>query len=43
MSLSIGVSQVLESEQRIDDALSRADRAMYAAKQAGRNRVSLAA
>ena len=43
VSLSIGVSQVLESEQRIDDALSRADRAMYAAKQAGRNRVSLAA
>ncbi len=43
VSLSIGVSQVLEYEQRIDEALSRADSAMYAAKQAGRNRVSLAA
>ncbi|OIQ87019.1 putative diguanylate cyclase YcdT [mine drainage metagenome] len=43
VSLSIGVSLVLEYEQRIDEALSRADRAMYAAKQAGRNRVSLAA
>ncbi len=41
VSLSVGVSVVGASEQRIDEALSRADRAMYAAKQAGRNRVDL--
>jgi len=39
VSLSVGVSLVGASEQRIDEALSRADRAMYAAKLAGRNRV----
>lgn len=43
VSLSIGVSQVLEFEQRVDEALGRADHAMYAAKQAGRNRVSVSA
>ncbi len=39
VSLTVGVSLAGASEQRIDEALSRADRAMYAAKQAGRNRV----
>lgn len=43
VSLSIGVSQVPEFEPRVEEALGRADQAMYAAKQAGRNRVSFAA
>ena len=39
VSLSLGVSLIGASEQRVDEALGRADRAMYTAKQAGRNRV----
>jgi diguanylate cyclase (GGDEF)-like protein len=41
VSLSIGVSVVADHEQRIDEALNRADRAMYVAKRAGRNRVDI--
>ncbi len=41
MSLSIGVAQVLPGEHDIDAALSRADAAMYRAKQSGRNRVEV--
>jgi diguanylate cyclase (GGDEF)-like protein len=42
MSLSIGVTALLPGERRIDAALSRADAAMYRAKQGGRNRVECA-
>lgn len=38
-SISIGVTVVRPSETSVDAALSRADRALYAAKQGGRNRV----
>ncbi len=40
ITLSAGVSTVRPGEQTIDAALSRADRALYAAKRAGRNRVA---
>lgn len=39
MSLSLGVAELLPGETTIDAALSRADAAMYRAKQSGRNRV----
>ncbi len=39
MSLSIGVAELTPQEKTIDAALSRADTAMYRAKQSGRNRV----
>ncbi len=42
MSLSIGVTALRPGELRIDAALSRADAAMYRAKQGGRNRVECA-
>ncbi len=41
MSLSIGVTELRAGEQDIDAALSRADAAMYRAKQGGRNRVEV--
>lgn len=39
ITASFGVSEVLASDAGIDDALARADAALYAAKQRGRNRV----
>ncbi len=39
ISLSIGVAELMSKEITIDAALSRADKAMYSAKQSGRNRV----
>ncbi len=38
-SISIGVASVLPEETDVIDALSRADQALYCAKQFGRNRV----
>ena len=35
-SISIGITQVFEEEPALDDALARADRALYLAKQSGR-------
>lgn len=43
MTLSIGVTSLLPGELTLDAALSRADTAMYLAKQTGRNRVEIAA
>ena len=40
ITVSIGVSQVAGGETTLDRALSRADKALYAAKRSGRNRVS---
>jgi diguanylate cyclase (GGDEF)-like protein len=37
MSASFGVSQVRASDKRVGDCLARADRALYAAKRAGRD------
>ena len=42
VTLSIGVSCTRAEEESIDDVLARADLALYAAKDAGRNRVHLA-
>ncbi len=39
VTISIGVTEMQESDNELDTLLSRADNAMYAAKQAGRNRV----
>ncbi len=39
VTASFGVSELLRSDRLIDDGLSRADRALYLAKAAGRNRV----
>lgn len=41
-SISIGVTVVHGGESSVEAALSRADRALYAAKQGGRNRVCVA-
>jgi two-component system cell cycle response regulator len=43
LTCSIGVAEVNVDDQRIETLLQRADAAMYAAKQQGRNRVTLAA
>lgn len=42
VSVSIGVAQLQPSDITADDLLRRADRAMYQAKQAGRDRVHMA-
>jgi diguanylate cyclase (GGDEF)-like protein len=42
-SCSIGVTQVRPDDERLDNVLTRADQALYAAKGAGRNRWSFAA
>ena len=42
-SCSVGVAQVRPDDDDIDSVLTRADRALYAAKRAGRNRWSFAA
>jgi len=39
VTASIGLTQLSPEERGIDAALSRADKALYAAKRAGRNRV----
>ncbi|WEK03044.1 MAG: GGDEF domain-containing protein [Candidatus Devosia phytovorans] len=41
ITMSIGVAAPLESEGSVHDALARADRALYAAKSGGRNRVMI--
>jgi diguanylate cyclase (GGDEF)-like protein len=41
MTVSIGVSEVLQGETGVDVALSRADQALYAAKRSGGNRALL--
>lgn len=42
LSVTVGVGELAKSETRLDDALLRADRALYAGKAAGRNRVVVA-
>jgi diguanylate cyclase (GGDEF)-like protein len=43
VTASLGVAQVWSHDKAIDEALGRADRALYAAKKAGRNRVKRSA
>ncbi len=39
ITVSVGVAPVLETDDPVEDAMSRADRALYRAKSRGRNRV----
>jgi diguanylate cyclase (GGDEF)-like protein len=41
ITISLGISEVLPEENTVDAALSRADKALYAAKRTGRNKVVL--
>jgi len=41
ITVSIGVSQLLPGDDRIDDVLKRADDAMYEAKRKGRNQAAV--
>jgi diguanylate cyclase (GGDEF)-like protein len=43
VTASLGVAQVWSHDKAIDEALGRADRALYTAKKAGRNRVKRSA
>lgn len=43
ITVSVGVARVQVDDRRLDDALRRADQALYLAKAGGRNRVLLAA
>ncbi|NVJ61619.1 MAG: diguanylate cyclase [Gammaproteobacteria bacterium] len=38
-TFSMGITILTESDQKITDAISRADKALYQAKESGRNRV----
>jgi diguanylate cyclase (GGDEF)-like protein len=40
-SISIGISQVDESDEDYSDVISRADMALYQAKDKGKNRVEI--
>src|SRR5258705_12331118 len=42
-SCSLGVTEVRPGDERLDNVLTRADQALYAAKRAGRNQWSFAA
>jgi diguanylate cyclase (GGDEF)-like protein len=42
VTVSIGVAEFDGEAEKIEETLARADRALYAAKNAGRNRVALA-
>lgn len=42
VSASIGVTECLSSDDTVNDVLKRADRGLYAAKAAGRDRVVVA-
>ena len=42
-SCSLGVTEVRPDDERLDNVLTRADQALYAAKRAGRNQWSFAA
>ena len=41
LTISIGVTEIKPDDARADDALTRADRALYRAKECGRNRVTV--
>ena len=41
VTVSIGISEYRESDINASEALKRADKALYSAKESGRNRVSL--
>jgi len=40
-TISLGVDQINESDNEIDEVLDRVDKALYKAKESGRNRVVL--